>query len=30
MLEPDDIKNNVAYKIIVLDVIKNKYDWNEV
>ena len=30
MSESDDIKNNIAYKMIVLNDIKNKYNWNEV
>jgi len=30
MSESNDMNNNVAYKLIVLNDIKDKYDWNEV
>ena len=30
MSESNDIKNNIAYKMIVLNDIKNEYNWNEV
>ena len=30
MSESNDVNNNVAYKLIVLNDIKDKYDWNEV
>ena len=28
--ESNDMNNNVAYNLIVLNDIKDKYDWNEV
>ena len=30
MSESDDLKDNIIYKLIVLDVLKEKYNWNEV
>ena len=30
MSESNDMNNNVAYHLIVLNDIKDKYDWNEV
>ena len=30
MSESNDIKNNIAYQLIVLTDIKDKYNWNEV
>jgi hypothetical protein len=30
MSESNDMNNNVAYNLIVLNDIKDKYDWNEV
>ena len=30
MSEPDDLKNNVIYKLIVVDTLKEEYNWNEV
>ena len=30
MLESDDLKDNIIYKLIVLDVLKEKYNWNEM
>jgi hypothetical protein len=30
MSEIDDLKDNIIYKLIVLDVLKEKYNWNEV
>ena len=30
MSEIDDLKDNIIYKLIVLDVLKEKYNWKEV
>lgn len=30
MSESDDLKNNVIYKLIVVDTLKEEYNWNEV
>ena len=30
MSESNDMNNNIAYNLIVLNDIKDKYDWNEV
>ena len=30
MSESDDLKDNIIYKLIVLDVLKEKYNWNEM
>lgn len=30
MSEVNDIENNIIYKLIVLDVVKEKYDWKEM
>ena len=30
MSESNDMNNNVAYNLIVLNDIKDKYDWNEM
>ena len=30
MSESNDMNNNVAYNLIVLNDIRDKYDWNEV
>ena len=30
MSESNDMNNNVAYNLIVLNDIKDKYDWKEV
>ena len=30
MSESNDMNNNVPYNLIVLNDIKDKYDWNEV
>lgn len=30
MSEIDDLKDNIIYKLIVLDVLKEKYNWNEM
>lgn len=28
--ESNDIENNIIYKLIVKDIIKDKYNWNEM
>lgn len=30
MEESEDVKNNIVYKLIIVDIMKDKYDWNEV
>lgn len=30
MSESEDLKNNLIYKLIVLDNLKEQYNWNEV
>ena len=30
MSESDDLKNNIIYKLIVVDTLKEQYNWNEV
>ena len=30
MSELEDLKDNIIYKLIVLDVLKDKYNWNEM
>jgi hypothetical protein len=30
MSESDNIENNIIYKLIVKDVLKEKYDWNQM
>ena len=30
MSEIEDLKDNIIYKLIVLDVLKDKYNWNEM
>ena len=30
MSEIDELKDNVVYKLIVLDVLKEKYNWSEM
>ena len=30
MAESEEVKNNIVYKLIVLDIMKDKYDWKEV
>jgi hypothetical protein len=30
MSEKEEIKDNIIYKLIVLDVLKEKYNWNEL
>ena len=26
----DEVKNNIVYKLIVLDTVRDKYNWKEV
>lgn len=30
MSELDDLKNNIIYKLIIINDLKEKYNWNEV
>lgn len=30
MSDSNDIKNNIIYKLIVDDILKEKYDWKEM
>ena len=30
MAESEEVKNNIVYKLIIVDIMKDKYDWNEV
>ena len=30
MEELEEVKNNIVYKLIIVDIMKDKYDWNEV
>jgi hypothetical protein len=30
MEESEEVKNNIVYKLIIVDIMKDKYDWNEV
>ena len=30
MSESENLKDNIIYKLIVLDVLKEKYKWNEM
>ena len=30
MMEIDKLKDNIIYKLIILDVLKEKYNWNEM
>ena len=30
MSDSNDIKNNIVYKLIVDDILKEKYDWKEM
>jgi hypothetical protein len=30
MSETEELKDNIIYKLIVLDVLKEKYNWNEL
>ena len=30
MSESDELKDNIIYKLIVLDILKEKYNWNEM
>ncbi len=30
MSEIDELKDNIVYKLIVLDVLKEKYNWSEM
>lgn len=30
MSESNEMKNNIVYKLIILDIIKEKYDWKEM
>ena len=30
MDESEEVKNNIVYKLIIVDIMKDKYDWNEV
>lgn len=30
MSESEDLKNNIIYRLIVLDNLKEQYNWNEV
>ena len=30
MSETEELKDNIIYKLIVLDVLKEKYNWNEM
>lgn len=30
MSETEELKDNIIYKLLVLDVLKEKYNWNEL
>ena len=30
MSESEELKDNIIYKLLVLDVLKEKYNWNEM
>ena len=30
MSESNGMKNNIVYKLIILDIIKEKYDWKKM
>ena len=30
MSESNEMKNNIVYKLIILDIIKEKYDWKKM
>ena len=30
MSETEELKDNIIYKLLVLDVLKEKYNWNEM
>ena len=30
MTEIQELKDNIIYKLLVLDVLKEKYNWNEM
>lgn len=30
MEESEEVKSNIVYKLIIVDIMKDKYDWNEV
>ena len=30
MSDLNQVEDNIVYKLIVLDIVKDKYDWNEM
>ena len=30
MSQTEELKDNIIYKLLVLDVLKEKYNWNEL
>ena len=30
MSQTEELKDNIIYKLLVLDVLKEKYNWNEM
>ena len=30
MAESEEVKNNIVYKLIFLDIMKDKYEWNKM